>query len=55
MGRSLAPRVYLFFIITAFERVVDGTLHNLLQLNVRLGPGHDFTHPIDVMLQQMFV
>ena len=34
MGRSLVLRVHLLPVIATFERVVDGTLHSLLQLNV---------------------
>ena len=37
MDRSLTLLVHLFTIIIAFERVVDGTLHSLLRLNVSLG------------------
>ena len=53
MGQSLTLRVHLLSIIVTPERVVNGTLHSLLQLNVRLGSGQDFTHPCDVMLQQV--
>ena len=39
----------------AFERLVDGTLHSLFQLNIRLGSRHDFTHLCDIILHHMFV
>ena len=55
MHRSLPLRVHLLFVIVAFERVVDGTLHSLLQLNARLASKQDLTHSCDIMLQQIFV
>jgi len=42
-------------VIAALEGVVGGTLHSFLQLDVRLGLTQDFTHPSDVMLQQIFI
>jgi len=53
VGQSRALRV--LSIIDAFERVVDITLYNLFQLNVRLFPGQDFTYPSAVILQQVLV
>ena len=52
MGRSFELRVHLLPIVAALERVVDEAL---LQLDVALSSGHDFTHPSDVMLQQVLV
>jgi len=37
MGRSFTLRVHLLSFTAAFERMIDRTLHSLLQLNVRLG------------------
>ena len=34
MGQSLTLRVRLFSVIVTFEKLIDGTLHNLLQLDV---------------------
>ena len=51
MGQSLALRVYLRFVIVVFERIIDRTLHSLIQLNIRLGSEYDLTYPRDVMLQ----
>ena len=42
-------------VIAALEGVVGGTLHSFLQLDVRLGSTQDFTHPSNVMLQQIFI
>ena len=55
MGQSLVLWVCLLSTKAPFKRLVDGTLCSLLQLNVRLGPGQDFTHPRDVVLQQVLV
>jgi len=39
IGQSLVMRIYLFSVVVALERVVDRTIHSLLQLNIRLGLG----------------
>jgi len=36
-------------LIVVFERLVSGSLHCLLQLDVRLGLGHDLSHPSNVV------
>ena len=51
MGWSFMSQLRLLSIATAFERLVDKVLHCFFQLDVRLGSGHDITHPSDVLLQ----
>ena len=52
MDRNFTLRVHLLSVIAALEGVVDGTFHSLLQLDIGLGSGQDFTHSSNALLQQ---
>ena len=53
MGWNLSLRVRLLSVVVTLEGVVDETIHSFLQLKLRLDSRQDFTHPSDVILQEI--
>ena len=55
MSGGFMLRLRLSFAIFGLCGVVEGSLHYLLQLDVRLRSGENLAHPSDIVLQKVFV